>query len=1435
MRLTLFILVALLIPLSVFSQIKLDFSSKRGFYTQTFQLTLSSDDPAATIRYTTNGTAPTTSSGTFYNGPISINTTKNIRAIAYTANATSKVYTHSYIFLADVPNQPYSVNGFPATDFDFHSSINNDAYYSNQLQNALTQIGSISIVMDLIDMDAVHNGIDERATSMEILYADGRNHQEDCGIERFGGTSFNNNKRNFRLSFKDIYGVSKLNYPLFDTPVKSYDQIALRAGHAGCLNKEGTSLYTGESNDIADQVVRNFQIKIQEDGVGIAGNFMHLYLNGIYWGVYNLTERPVTGWAKKYYGGEKDDWDVIKVKAVLHGNQTAWNNLNYYANNTNLAYPSNYNQIQQYIDVEQFADFVIVTNFAPHGDNHASGKNAYLSRNRNDNHGFRFWLWDSEPSLGYYWPKGWTVDHVGHSAFNNIFYSLLDNSDFKTLLGDRMHCHCFEDGELTPAKAKATYDEVYNTIDVAMIAEAARWGTSYGYEGIEDARNRIVNTYLSSRTNSTINNYKNAGIYPTVNGVQASHQGGVVPTGTAITLSNPNSGGTIYYTLDGSDPRASGGSISSNALSYNGSFTLPYGVIELKARVRRNGVWSAMCPKRFFVGQNYSNIVINEIMYHSDSLCHPTDIDELDFLELHNRSNQPIDLADCSFSDGFTYKFPFPSTIPAGGFLVLAENGDEFYNAYGFQPFGQYNGQLSNSSDRLELNTPEGLVIDSLSYADENPWDIDPDGYGPSLELLSPTFDNNEPLNWFRSDQDCGTPGAANSRVCNTTAETIVINEINYNSNNSAQDPGDWIELYNPGPNPVNLSGWSFHDNNNDYSFPSGMVIEADAYIVLIENSLQFTSIFPNVSNTLGNLPFSLSNKGERISLFNPSKCLSDYVTFDDRAPWDTLPDGNGPTLSLIAPSMDNALPQSWQASAQINAPLGTPGRANEPCPVYSLTVPSTICTDESFWVKLNGSAFESVTWEAFGGVVLQNAGDSAQIKYTNLGIGIIKATVNYYECSRALQQLINAQACNLPPIAVLDSYTTLEDLAYGYNVLNNDIDPEGQPLTATLLTSVSNGTLSFAPNGYSIYTPSPNFHGTDSFEYEVCESQPTGLCAQQTVFITVTSVNDAPIAVDEQYDIDDGDFLLDDLSTNDYDVDVGTVLNYFPIVYPLHGNLGFNSNGPFNYSHFNGFTGIDSFTYRVCDDGIPQLCDTATATITVNPVCLTLNVSAFLEGAYTANASMTTSLNFTRKLLPGMTNNPTSGQPYTIPPWNYPGIEGIGWTESDYHPDAVDWVLVSLRTGLPKASEVYQIAGLLFSDGGILWPEGCPTTALPDPAYYIVLEHRNHMAVISHAPIPIINRSITYDFRVEEGYTIGGNSQKEIEPGVWALYAGDGDQIKDVIRYDINGSDKLLWNLQNGNFGQYLPSDFNFDGDVNGGDRSLWMLNNGVFGAVQK
>jgi len=208
--------VLLLFSFISFAKIDLDFSKTRGLYNSPFTLLISADQTSTTIKYTTNGSIPSANNGSTYNGSININTTTILRVFAYNNNDQSNVRTHSYIFYEDVPNQPNTKNGFPDSGFAFDGSIINNSNYANQLNDALLQIGTISIAIDLNDFNAVYNDVFERKASAEfIIPSTGKHKQEDCGIERFGGSSFNSHKRNFRLSFKSIYGEEKLSFPLF--------------------------------------------------------------------------------------------------------------------------------------------------------------------------------------------------------------------------------------------------------------------------------------------------------------------------------------------------------------------------------------------------------------------------------------------------------------------------------------------------------------------------------------------------------------------------------------------------------------------------------------------------------------------------------------------------------------------------------------------------------------------------------------------------------------------------------------------------------------------------------------------------------------------------------------------------------------------------------------------------------------------------------------------------------------------------------------------------------------------------------------------------------------------------------------------------------------------------------------------------------------------
>jgi hypothetical protein len=154
----------------------------------------------------------------------------------------------------------------------------------------------------------------------------------------------------------------------------------------------------------------------------------------------------------------------------------------------------------------------------------------------------------------------------------------------------------------------------------------------------------------------------------------------------------------------------------------------------------------------------------------------------------------------------------------------------------------------------------------------------------------------------------------------------VIINEINYNSS-SEENPGDWVELFNRKDETVDLTGWTFKDENNEHVFtlPAGYDIGPNEYLVLCEDIAAFRLVFPDVENCIGDLGFGLNNGGEIIRLYASNTEYYDAVHYDDEAPWPTEPDGLGPTLELINPSLENDFPENWRASHE----LGTPGRQN--------------------------------------------------------------------------------------------------------------------------------------------------------------------------------------------------------------------------------------------------------------------------------------------------------------------------------------------------------------------------------------------------------------------------------------------------------------------------------------------------------------------------
>jgi len=138
------------------------------------------------------------------------------------------------------------------------------------------------------------------------------------------------------------------------------------------------------------------------------------------------------------------------------------------------------------------------------------------------------------------------------------------------------------------------------------------------------------------------------------------------------------------------------------------------------------------------------------------------------------------------------------------------------------------------------------------------------------------------------------------------------------------------------------------------------------------------------------------------------------------------------------------------------------------------------------------------------------------------------------------------------------------------------------------------------------------------------------------------------------------------------------------------------------------------------------------------------------------------------------------------------------------------------------------------MNNGKIDIPDRCILPVSAADSLYILIEHRNHMGIMSPVPIPIVSDSLTYDFTVENSYC-DSTSYGQINMGSkWAMFATDANQT-DMPSYDIDAADKSIWAADDGMFDHYLPGDFNLDGEVNGIDKFLWKGNNGILSKVPK
>ncbi len=360
-----------------------EFTPPGGFQNGATNVSLSAEIPFDDfqIRYTTNGTAPTTSS-TLYSGPISIARDTVIRAAGYLAGRLVLNPTSESYFI---------------TRRDFVLPV-------------------LSLSMNPNDYSNVHNNSGGRgrgsevASFLEIFNANGEQDlKTGFGMRLHGGAGRGggfDTKKAYKAYFRGQYGDTKLRYPIIpDTDVESFDKLILRSNFNDAFRTGGNAAY------IRDQVIRDLH---EDMGAIIShGSWYNMFVNMRFRGVYNVVERMDKDFFESYFPEDGENWDVVKTgDDALDGTTQEWSSMLSFFRSSNMTDPANYERAQQRIDLENYTSYMILNIWAQNHD--WPHNNWYAARPRRADGKWIFLSWDAEFGMGKS-PGGWSSDTFSHA------------------------------------------------------------------------------------------------------------------------------------------------------------------------------------------------------------------------------------------------------------------------------------------------------------------------------------------------------------------------------------------------------------------------------------------------------------------------------------------------------------------------------------------------------------------------------------------------------------------------------------------------------------------------------------------------------------------------------------------------------------------------------------------------------------------------------------------------------------------------------------------------------------------------------------------------------------------------------------------------------------------------------------------------------------
>lgn len=995
------------------------FEPNRGFCTSPIRVAVTTATEGAVIRYTLDGSTPTATTGTVYSAPIALDRTTTLRAAAFkTGYDPTDVDTHTYIFVDDVVTQSETApGGWPAGtlngqvfNYGMDPEIVNNADPAvggpQRVRDALLAIPTMSIVTDQANLTDADTGIYthpgkrgfawERESHLELIFPPGYvdpdgnddGFASPIGLRIRGGfsRSGNNPKHAFRLFFRGDYGNGRLNYRLFGREGASeFDKFDLRT------SQNYSWAFGGDRRNSFMRDVWSRDLQLEMGHPATRGRFYHLYLNGLYWGIYQTDERAEAAYGETYFGGDQLDYDVVKSFGdVTDGNRDSYRRLweRWQAGFTsNAAYfePQGRNPdgtpnpgFEKLLDVGNLIDYQIITYYT--GDRDGPGSrftqprpnNYFGVYNRENPDGYKFFEHDSEHSLGT-GENNMVTPFTSSTSLNDfnphtLHEGLAANLEYRMLFADRVARHCFNGGLLTDASGIARLDRRASRIDEAIIAHSARWGDSKREPAYtrNDWLNAVdgVRAFIRGRVPTLVSQLRAVGWFPGPDPPVYSRHGGFVDSETELLITG--GAGEIYFTVNGNDPRVVGGAIDGEARQF-------VGTTASRTLVGRGANW-----KYLDNGSNQRTAWRNPGFNDASWKSGPAQLGYGDNDEVTTVSFGP-DSGNKFITTYFRKTFPVTEAdrFTALTLQLVRDDGAVVYlNGTEVARPNMPGGTITYTTTAADIaggaeesaffsfDVPPGLLNEGVNtlaveihQANRTSSDISFD-----LELGGAVATAGEPLvlttpglNVVRSRVLDGSEWSAVTTATflvdtdPATRGNLVISEIHYHPSSptaaelqagfNERSDFDFIELLNPSARHVDLAGLSFtsgiafvfaEDNPFRILAPGGRVL-------LVKNRDGFEFRYGGGLPIAGEYSGNLSNDGEQLVLLGAAREILVDLTYNDAGAWPESADGAGYSLVLFDPVNPND-PAGWRSSVSVH---GSPGASD--------------ATDYGSWKQANG------------------------------------------------------------------------------------------------------------------------------------------------------------------------------------------------------------------------------------------------------------------------------------------------------------------------------------------------------------------------------------------------------------------------------------------------------------------------------------------------